>query len=80
MIKLLQKSKDNRQFFTQREQEMLDLIALGYSDNEIADLLHMSEETIRQYEWNILRKTNLHDISSAIEYALDKGLLRIAYA
>ena len=80
MIKVLQKTKDNHQVFTQREQEMLNLIALGYKDNEISGLLHTSEKSIQQCESNILRKTNLLDISSVIQYALEKGLLRITYA
>jgi len=80
MIKLFKKTKDNLQLFTQREQEILNEIAVGYKDNEIAGLLHTSEKSIQQCESNILRKTNLLDISSAIQYALEKGLLRITYA
>ena len=37
-------------------------------------------KTIQEWESNILRKTNLPDISSAIQYALEKGLLGITYA
>lgn len=80
MIKLLQKTKDNLQLFTHQEQEILSQIAVGYNDNEIAGLLHKSGRSIQQCESNILRKTNLPDISSAIQYALEKGLLRITYA
>jgi DNA-binding NarL/FixJ family response regulator len=80
MIKILQKTRENIELFTHREQEILDLIALGYNDNEIAGLLHMSERRVQQYESNISRKTNAHDISNAIQYALEKGLLRIDYA
>jgi DNA-binding NarL/FixJ family response regulator len=80
MIKLLQKTKDNLQLFTHREQEILSQIAVGYNDNEIAGLLHTSGRSIQQCESIILRKTNLPDISSAIQYALEKGLLRITYA
>jgi len=80
MVKLLQKRKDNLQFFTPQEQEILNQIALGYNENEIAGLRHRSERSIQQCESNILRKTNLPDISSAIQYALGKGLIRITYA
>lgn len=80
MIKLLQKTKDNLQLFTQREQEILNQIAVGYNENEITGLLHRSERSIQQCESNILRKTNLPDISSAIQYALEKGSIRITYA
>ena len=66
---------DNFQLFTHRELEVLNLIAAGYSDNEIAGLLHTNERIIQQYKSNILGKTNLPDISSAIQYALEKELL-----
>jgi DNA-binding NarL/FixJ family response regulator len=79
-IKLLQKAKDNHRLFNKREQEMLNQIAVGYKDNEIAGLLHTNERTILQCESNILKKTNLPDISSAIQYALEKGTVRITYA
>lgn len=42
VTKLLQISKANSQFFDDRDQEILNLIALGYGDNEIAKLLHTS--------------------------------------
>jgi DNA-binding NarL/FixJ family response regulator len=80
MTKLLQKTKDNHQVFTGREQEILNQIAVGYKDSEIAGLLHTSEKSIQKCESNILRKTNLPDISSAIQYALERGLLRMTYA
>jgi len=80
IIKLLQKTKDNRQPFTQQEQKILNQIALGYNDNEVAGLLHTTLRSIEQCESNILSKTNLPDISSAIQCALEKGLIRITYA
>ncbi len=78
--KLSQKTRDNFQLFTHRELEVLNLIAVGYSDNEIAGLLGTNGRIIQQYKSNILGKTNLPDISSTIQYALEKGLLRIACA
>jgi DNA-binding NarL/FixJ family response regulator len=77
VAKLLQKRKE---LFTQQEQEILDQIAVGYNENEIAGLRHRSERSIQACESNILKKTNLPDISSAIQYALEKGLIRITYA
>jgi DNA-binding NarL/FixJ family response regulator len=47
MIKLLQKTKDNHQVFTQREQEIPNQIAVGYKDNEIASFLRASEKSIQ---------------------------------
>jgi len=47
MIKLLQKTKDNHQVFTQREQEILNQTAVGYKDNEIASFLRTSEKPFK---------------------------------
>ena len=47
MIKLLQKTKDNHEVFTQREQEISNQIAVGYKDNEIASFLRASEKSIQ---------------------------------
>src|SRR5512139_3501101 len=69
-------AKDNFQLLSQRELEILNLLAAGYNDNEIAGLLHANERIIYQYKSNILGKTNLPDISSAIQYGLQKELLR----
>jgi len=70
-IKLSQETetKDNFQLFNQRELMVINLIAAGYNDNEIAALLHTNERTIYQCESNILGKTNLPNISSVIQYA-----------
>jgi DNA-binding NarL/FixJ family response regulator len=80
MIKLVQKSKGDHHFLTHKEQEILNLIAVGCKDKEIAELLHSSERSIQKYESNALRKMNMNDLSSAIKYALEKGLLSITYA
>jgi len=47
MIKLLQKTKDDDQDFTQREHKIPNPIAVGYKDNEIASFLRSSEESIQ---------------------------------
>jgi DNA-binding NarL/FixJ family response regulator len=73
-------TKDNFQVINQRELEVLNLLAAGYNDSEIAGLLHTNERIIYQYKSNILGKTNLPNISSAIQYALQKELLRITCA
>ncbi len=46
MIKLLEKTKDNHQVFTQREREIPNQFAVGYDDNEIASFLRVSEKSI----------------------------------
>ncbi len=73
-------AKDNFQLLSQRELEIQNLLAAGHNDNEIAGLLHTNERIIYQYKSNILGKTNLPDISTAIQYGLQKELLRTTCA
>ena len=51
MIKLLEKTKDNHEVFTQREEEIPSLLAAGYDDNEIASFLRPREKSIQEYQF-----------------------------
>ena len=79
-LKLLQSSKANRQLLGQREREVLSLLAEGYTDNEIAVRLHTGQRTIEKYQSKILKRLHVHDASSALRYAIEKGLVSITYA
>ena len=67
----------NLQLITQREREILNLIAEGYKSTEIADDLNISVRTVDKYLYNLRRKTNLHNISSLLNYALEKKVIDI---
>ena len=73
----LRESKVNLHFFTSREREILKLIAEGYKEKEIADELYISAKTVEKHLGNLMRKSNLHNKSSVINYALEKGLISI---
>ena len=60
---------------TPREQEVLTLIAQGFSNNEIADHLVISAKTVDRHRENIMRKLNLHNRVDLVKYALRKGLI-----
>ncbi len=51
MIKLLEKAKDNHEVFTQREQEIPNLLAAGYDDNEIAGFLRAREKGFQESQF-----------------------------
>ena len=59
---------------TERELEVLRLIARGYSNREIAGQLHLSERTVGKYTSNILDKLHLANRTQAALYALRKGI------
>jgi DNA-binding NarL/FixJ family response regulator len=67
----------NLQFITQREREILNLIAEGYKSTEIADDLNISVRTVEKYLYNLRRKTNLHNTSSLLDYAFEKRVIDI---
>ncbi|HSL44015.1 MAG TPA: response regulator transcription factor [Anaerolineales bacterium] len=59
---------------TEREQEVLYLIADGLSNREIADRMFISEKTVKTHVSNILGKLHLEDRTQAAIYALKHGL------
>ncbi|MBN1882443.1 MAG: response regulator transcription factor [Deltaproteobacteria bacterium] len=58
-----------------REREVLKLIAEGYKNKEIADLLYVSETTVRKHRANIMEKLDLHNASALTAFAIEHGLL-----
>ncbi len=65
------------QNFTRYERDILRLAAYGFMDEEIAEELSISERTVKEIQVNLMRKWNVPNISSAIEYALGSGLITI---
>ena len=61
--------------FTPHEREILKLVANGCVDDQIAQELSLSERSVKEIQVNLMRKLNVHTISSAIDYALGSGLI-----
>lgn len=59
---------------TQREREVLQLIAEGKSMKEIASLLFLSTKTIETHRQNIMGKLNIHSVAELTKYAIREGL------
>ena len=62
-------------FLTDREREILQLVAESYSTKEIAAKLGISVKTVDNHRTNLMRKLNLHDVASLTRYALEIGLI-----
>jgi two-component system response regulator NreC len=60
---------------TDREQEVLLHLAEGASNQEIADVLTISVNTVARHRENIMRKLNLHNRAELVKYAIRKGLI-----
>jgi DNA-binding NarL/FixJ family response regulator len=62
-------------FLTDREREVLQLVAESHSTKEIAAKLGISIKTVDNHRTNLMRKLNLHDVASLTRYALEIGLV-----
>jgi len=67
--------EDSYELLTPREREVLQLVAEGKSNKEIANLLNLSLYTVETHRSNILGKLNLHSVPELILYAVRKGVI-----
>lgn len=71
------KSQPSEQVLTAREVDVLNLIAHGLSNQEIANQLMVSETTVRFHVSNILSKLHLANRTQAVLYALKEGYAKL---
>jgi len=62
---------------TAREREVLQLVAEGCTNREIADQLHISVKTAAVHRTNIMRKLDLHSMADLTKYALRRGIISL---
>lgn len=67
--------EDSYELLTTRERELLQLIAEGKSNKDIANMLNLSLYTVETHRSNILSKLNLHTVPELILYAVRKGII-----
>lgn len=60
---------------TQREREVLKLVAEGYTSKEIAGFLYISPKTVERHRSNIMNKLDRHNVSELTSFAIDRGLV-----
>lgn len=66
---------DDPEPLTERETEIVRLLAGGYSNREIADALEVSEGTVKNHVSNVLAKMGVRDRTRAVLKALELGIL-----
>ena len=68
-------AEDSYDLLTTREREILQLIAEGKSNKEVAAQLYLSLYTVETHRTHILQKLNLHSVPELILYAVRKGII-----
>jgi len=69
--------EDLYNLLTNREREVLQLVAEGYTGQEIAKRLSISPRTAEQHRANVMRKLGLQNQREIVRYAIKKGILSI---
>ncbi len=67
--------EDRFAFLTGREREVLQLIAEGHSNKEIAYLLNISVKTVEAHRANLMAKLDIHTTAELTQYSIRKGLI-----
>ena len=76
-VRLLQQkgAQDSYELLTGREREILQLLAEGKTNKEVAAVLNLSLYTVETHRGNILQKLNLHSSAELVLYAVRKGII-----
>jgi len=67
--------EDSFELLTSREREILQLVAEGKSNKEVAHLLNLSVYTVETHRSNLMQKLNLRGVPELILYAVRKGII-----
>ena len=69
--------QDPYEQLTERERDVLKLVAEGYTTQEIARMLVVSPKTVEGHRTNIMAKLGIHNRIELVKYALRKGIISI---
>jgi two-component system response regulator NreC len=67
---------DTYELLTSREKEVLQLLAEGKSNKEVAAILDLSLYTVESHRTNLMQKLNLHNTAEIVLYAVRKNIVR----
>lgn|SRR5574341_27142 len=69
--------KEPYERLSDREKQVLKLVADGYTHKEIADMLVISVKTVIAHQTNIGEKLDIHNRASLIKFAIQKGIIKV---
>ncbi|MEO8098431.1 MAG: response regulator transcription factor [Acidobacteriota bacterium] len=67
--------QDSYELLTEREREVLQLLAEGKSNKEAAAVLNLSPYTVETHRTNLMQKLDLHNTAEIVLYAVRKGIV-----
>jgi two-component system, NarL family, response regulator NreC len=70
------KVQDSYDLLTEREKEVLQLLAEGKTNKEVAALLNLSPYTVESHRTNLMQKLNVHNTAEIVLYAVRKNIVR----
>jgi len=73
----LHDDSDVNEILTEREREILQLVAEGNSSRTIAEMLFLSLKTVENHRSNIMKKLDIDNLAGLIKYAISKGIIQI---
>ena len=67
--------QDSFDLLTEREREVLQLLAEGKSNKEAAGVLNLSPYTVETHRTNLMQKLGIHNTAEIVLYAVRKGVI-----
>jgi DNA-binding NarL/FixJ family response regulator len=67
--------QDSYDLLTEREKEILQLLAEGKSNKDVAGILNLSTNTVETHRTRIMQKLDLHSTAEIVLYAVRKGII-----
>ncbi len=70
-----EEASDPDRLLTPREREVLVLVAQGYTNSEIADILFISPKTVDVHRTRMMNKLDIHNVAEIVHYAVRRRLI-----
>ena len=71
------RAADPYETLTDREKQVLKLVAEGHSNKEVADVLGISVKTAMSHREHVMEKLDLHSRTELIRFAIRQGIIRV---
>ncbi len=75
-VRQVERGDETPDSLTERELEVLKLVAEGFTNRQIAFKLNISIKTVQTHRANLMDKLNLHDRTELVRYAIRRGLIQ----